>query len=440
MIKVASFLVRLRSAIVAVVVFASFYFGSFIVLQPPDGVVQNSTNRVVVSSSSSSSASLSSTLEEEVVTTTAAAETETAQPPLWEEVAFDANRTCLGFNETWCFDARGTIRYVDQAHHTHYKKAFTLPYRTHAGVEHCLANKHVLFMGDSRVRYQLLDLVDFLQHGVWMQCQDEKMLAAQYPNVTTATPTATATSANRFLNSTTTRFSISPSCYLLDHEHHKRNMQTNDWDDWYSNTTDMLRQEGVQESVCDCYRRSPFRPPSTVENRYFRRRTRYGTIRLTYLQTFDNRFQIHLNQFNSSNPFDNTTQRCLPGNCSQPYTPFTIPQQFSNVLPPYEPTHVVALSGWILRDMSCQLQAYAQAHPGVTVLAQNHPAERKHQTPPPVPPLQCNNISFVDRQTMTAGIPPFFYWDKLHVLSAANRELNAKLLDHLCGGPLVQTV
>ena len=44
--------------------------------------------------------------------------------------------------------------------------------RTRRGVDRCLAHKHIVLIGDSRVRYQYMSLASYLATGSWMKCAD----------------------------------------------------------------------------------------------------------------------------------------------------------------------------------------------------------------------------------------------------------------------------
>jgi hypothetical protein len=199
----------------------------------------------------------------------------------------------------------------------------TIQHYTPAGYEKCLADKTVVMIGDSRVRYQYMHLASTLQSNRFMKCQD-------YPN--------------------RTNNNADPECYLIDHEHHQR-MGTNNWIEWYQESSRMLvgefnpmihsssqnsnnSSEGAQEhhqeqhhtvtmsSLCDCFRPSPFRPESTYENRFVKKSTSFGEVNLIFLQNFEN--VIRMNQqyppFSphyvvSSSSSQQQQQRCQTGEC-----------------------------------------------------------------------------------------------------------------------------
>ena len=105
-------------------------------------------------------------------------------------------------------------------------------------------------------------------------------------------------------------FNITPSnltrqretedCFLIDHEHHQKMTTTslNEWYQWtnrHISSLDKNEEDGEvrQEEYCDCYRSQPFRPGVTFENRYYSKKTRFGTIKVTYMQNFLNSMHFH---------------------------------------------------------------------------------------------------------------------------------------------------
>ena len=172
-------------------------------------------------------------------------------------------RTCTNSSilpEKWCMDERGTPRYVGYVHNkteedSSPSKVIQRRY-TQEGYENCLTDTTVVFIGDSRVRYQFMNLIDFLLSKQFMKCQD-------YDSDDIDPDTA---------------------CYLIDHEHHKK-MGGNDWISWYQQSTLMLattpessKENYQQSSLCDCYRPDPFTSHHTHENRFIERKTLFGEI------------------------------------------------------------------------------------------------------------------------------------------------------------------
>jgi len=148
----------------------------------------------------------------------------------------------------WYCDKGNTPRYVTKSD---YATNITQHY-THEGYEKCLAKKTVVFIGDSRVRYQFLNLADFLISEKFMNCQDHRNYTMQ----------------NR-----------DPACYLIQ----ERLPEV--WNNWYRNTTNMLKSNTSlqQDSLCDCFRAPKFVPAETYENRFIQRSTPFGQVNLVYL-------------------------------------------------------------------------------------------------------------------------------------------------------------
>ena len=127
---------------------------------------------------------------------------------------------------SWCLDTSGTPRFIgagsDDIHRTKDGTVAEKKYRNHAGFEKCLANKHIIIMGDSRVRYQYMALAHFLKTGQWMKCADYDSLLVNH--------------------------TVSPSCFLINEHMH----QPMTWNDWYRSSTNLLQHNTKQQELCDC--------------------------------------------------------------------------------------------------------------------------------------------------------------------------------------------
>jgi hypothetical protein len=121
----------------------------------------------------------------------------------------------------------------------------TIQHYTHKGYEMCLANKTIVFIGDSRVRYQYMNLAHFLISPLsrFMRCDDHP---------------------------TCKKGLIQPDkdCYLIGDGRGGRGMP---WEDWYKNSTNSLSDTN-QLHLCDCYRHTPLKPKLhlTFENRFIK--------------------------------------------------------------------------------------------------------------------------------------------------------------------------
>jgi len=341
------------------------------------------------------------------------------KPRLATAIPLDLTK-CID-NTGWCRRLNSSSFYYSKpngylANSSQTTAANTVLERTHAGVESCLANKHIIFIGDSRVRYQMMALLDFLQREEWMRCDDE-------------------VAANE----------TSDSCYLINHEHHTR-MTKLAWNEWYNQSTQMITSDN-QHHVCDCFRPVPFKAQKTVENRFTQRNGAFGNINITYLQNFGGVLQIHSDSFPPYVPLNESSpNRCTPGNCSQPFDSIPLANALSgshDILERLQPTHVIAQFGWRDHDISCDLEVFAKNHPNIEVMYISHYLTRKGRmsaTPRNHTKwMKCNNHTQVfDRHMMSRNVPASWYWDNVHVLSTVNRVANTELLDVLCGVAVVE--
>jgi hypothetical protein len=310
------------------------------------------------------------------------------------------SKTCNQFG--WCQDDNDDyyLRHNGKSNET----SSRLP--SHRKTEACLANKHLIFIGDSRVRFAYMALADYLKHRRWMKCQDQ------------------------------VQFNLSDlSCFLIDPNHYRKRMQSNSYNQYFNISNQMLTEMGTQEELCDCGREEPFHSTTTSENRYLRRKTPFGEIRITYLQSFKGVLQLHLDQFPPGVPFESEKARCKPGTCMQARTNISIVPAFYDIVTKLEPTHLIANAGWPDFDISCDLKQFNDAFPSVEVAYVSAPAIKRHRSRMDFEHLhKCiQNISVLDRTAMSMSGRSDWYWDKLHVLSILNRQFNVQLLEYLCG-------
>ena len=83
----------------------------------------------------------------------------------------------------WCMDeATQTPRYLGSSHQNNHSPATTaaaaigttyeILHYTHAGYDKCLSNKNIVFIGESRTRYQYMSLVHYLKSEKFLKCND----------------------------------------------------------------------------------------------------------------------------------------------------------------------------------------------------------------------------------------------------------------------------
>ena len=237
-----------------------------------------------------------------------------------------------------CFTARFTVDNIIQAHESPYKWALDVNgtmrylgdgllfdidgdtsgkmYRTFAGYQKTLANKHVVLIGDSRVRYQYLSLVHFLNNGHWLRCRDYDAIPGP----------ENFTSNGK-----------DPDCDLID------DALKVSWPEWFKSSSIRLND------TCDCSRQEPYSAPDIFDNRYFSMSSPYGPIQITFLVSY-----IDLVKFHDAFPPlswepkpGHTPTFCKPGDCSHPASvSLTTGEALLEIVPKLNPTHVFANTGW----------------------------------------------------------------------------------------------
>mmetsp|Transcript_5565 Transcript_5565/g.12678 ORF Transcript_5565/g.12678 Transcript_5565/m.12678 type:complete len:381 (-) Transcript_5565:129-1271(-) len=322
----------------------------------------------------------------------------------------------------WCMDDEMMPRYVGE----NSEQSTDVQLYTHEGYNKCLANKTVVFIGDSRVRYQYMHLAGYLKSKQFMKCDDQ---SPYHPENT----------------------SNDPECYLIDYESHGGR----DWFTWYKESLTMLTDlnnnasstaEAQQDSLCDCFRGGG--PTGSYENRYTRRRTQYGEINLIYLQSSTG--TVFVNQeFPPFNSFDSTSPtRCMPGECSPQNrnNTFTgdVKAALWDILPRLNATHAFINLGWKHKfpfraqsEFTCVMKEYMQAHPNIKLHLMSHPP-KSLDIPNPLKDFDANNlkcgddVGVLDRSIVNEDVPIFWYWDSMHVLSILNEEYNHQLIKKIC--------
>lgn len=326
--------------------------------------------------------------------------------------------SCLGNEsvpENWCFDANKVPRYVGMMNWP----PKTVKHYTYAGYEKCLAGKTIVFIGDSRVRYQFMHLAGYLNTKRWMKCEDYHAL-------------------NNSIQS-------EPECYLINER------LGSDWISWFKNTTEMLNHdEGSrkQSSLCDCFREPAFQPSTSYENRFIKRSTPYGEINLIYLQNFENRIRMD-KEFPPFAPFDQTPKRCKTGECGMDVRVDEFDgntnETLWNIVPKLGATHAFVNRGWEysctfedISDFSCTIREFERQNKDIKVYLITHPPDKIYFADPSakfdVKKLKCNS-DVLDRTSTNKNIPHSWYWDDLHALSILNEEYNHQLVEKICPLP-----
>ena len=325
----------------------------------------------------------------------------------------------------WCIDDDGTPRYTGTVSSNNHTSSVEVIQRyNHAGFEQCLANKTIVFIGDSRVRYQLMNLAGFLKKSTFMKCQDY----------------------NKVLTSNQSYTSPDDDCYLINREFQLGSeMKGNDWTSYYKESTKMIESNNVngkQYSMCDCYRKHPFSDKTTYENRFIKRQTAYGEINLMYLQNF-----VDLIRMNKDFPPYSSfwsDKRCQPGECSDERRSNIFSgntnETLWEILPKLNATHTFVSSGWGPRfvqtaDISCILESFHEHHPNIETYLISHPATQNAKYDKATwfdgDRLKCN-VNSLDRQSMSTNVPEKWYSDRMHVLSILNEEFNHRFIETLC--------
>lgn len=325
---------------------------------------------------------------------------------------------------TWCLDTTQVPHYIGDRNFNN-SDNITITRYNYEGFMHCLTKKTIVFIGDSRVRYQYMHLVNYLTERRFMKCQD---------------------------------YGIEPErgCYLIDHKHHQR-MNAQSWNDWYKKSTLMLGLQNnnsnfsQSQSLCDCYRPGKFRPHTTYENRFVQ--LNGVEINLVYLQNFQN--QVRLNTaYPPFSSFSAADDRCKPGECGDINRTNAFDGDTNatlwEILPRLNTTHALINLGWehlfplqAQSDFTCRMEDFMLMHPNIKLHLISHPTERRFASQNVLQwfdrsKLRCN-VEVLDRSILSQGVPPTWYWDNMHPLSILNEEYNNRLIEMICPLPSVGT-
>ena len=319
--------------------------------------------------------------------------------------------------QNWYLDTSKTPRYVRGEEQSMIPRTSIQLYN-HKGYQHCLANKTVVFIGDSRVRYQFMHLASFLHTQKRMKCWD--YFAIMSDNNITFTP--------------------DPECLSIN-EGFQRQERKRGWTAWYQDSTDLLgTQSSLKENeanLCDCDRSEDKR----YENRFIRRSTPFGDIHLIYIQT-----TMNLMTFNEDFPpfssYAPSPKRCNTGECGgvnrNDVFEGNLNETLWKILPQLNATHAFVNVGWERapgQDYSCELQEFEQNHPEIKTFMITTPPETKHLENDPYfhfpKNLKCK-CNILDRTGMNKNVPGYWYWDRVHVDSILNEAYNDLAIQQIC--------
>lgn len=334
----------------------------------------------------------------------------------------------------WCFDEDDSVpRYVGKTDQESQKEEF---YYSHEEFDECLANKTIVMIGDSRVRYQFLHLLDFLKEGNWMKCSDSKLYNL---NITEA----------------------SERCYFINHDEYSE--LGGKWSGWFSSTSANLIQRNQGDNtqgpsmthICDCYRApGDFDTAKITENRYVQRMTSFGRARLVYIQLFDDtdaRMDRLHPPFSPHWGFDDApAARCAPGDCGPENRKDAFQGHLQSIIhgivPSLHATHVFANLGWdhifgpnAQASLACQFEDLnRQPNIQTKYYMITHPRWQKgfnksyFWDPTNMENFECQNPPVLDRSTMSIGVPKEWYWNGPHALGILNEEFNHQMIKKIC--------
>lgn len=332
------------------------------------------------------------------------------------------------FPETWCVDTHKIPHYTGNNHNPLlFVPKNTIQHYTHEGYQHCLANKTVVFIGESRVRYQFMHLASLLLSQKPLKCEDYLSVLDNTNKNNTFTP--------------------DPNCFLINEY-----VLHTDWNTWFQKSDEAFKPTSTSSrdvNLCDCYRPQETSVIESYENRFIRISTPFGDITLIYLLNF--RDLIRLNEkFPPYTPYaaspssnSSTSTRCKTGECGNGNRTNafegTLNETLWNVLPLLNATHAFVNMGWWPwpSDFSCELQEFQLHHPEIKTFLMTDPPHVKHlgNTSATFDPkrLKCNiPNNILDRSTMTGNVPRGWYWDKMHVYSILNEAYNHVTVEKIC--------
>jgi hypothetical protein len=273
---------------------------------------------------------------------------------------------------------------------------------TTEGMRKCLANKHIMLIGDSRTRFQYISLASALIYGVFPQLKEGR---------------------------TDPKAQVLP--WLLK-------VAPRRWPAYYAETNSFLHTN-ISHELCYCYR--PGSVSQARENRFLRVQSEFGDIQITYLQTFVDK--VYLGP--TFPPFlENGNMSCLINACDpdaiaedtgKSELRFHVAQLLaSGMLDQFCPkiTHLFASTGWKDADIGCNLTKFSE-RTGARTWNIRPPFTTLEKWTLPINANQSCNASILDRTMFTLKAPPRLYLgDSIHVGSSLNEEFNHMMLDEIC--------
>lgn len=309
--------------------------------------------------------------------------------------------------QKWCFDENLRPRYFDE------NKKPKLIWDIDS-TRTCLNNKHIVFIGDSRVRYPYLDFIYFLTFGNFTNCV--------HPFVPFQ---------NLSFNYESEAIAYKDAC-CFSNEGCFRNYQVFfDFPRLVFNKYKALHSR----EYCDCLRKRWDLPKLhyIYENRFFQLTLPGISLRLSYFQNFLD--SVRLNRTIIAREFN--ISKILLKNSTTQVTYHKTTEALEQIVLNINPTHVFLNTGWLERDISCLIKNFTDTklHASNIIYIRN-PWKLKNSYKEPLPGkkinLTCNKIPVFDRFEITRNLNESAFWDDLHVLTPVNEEFIHQMLTIIC--------
>ena len=327
------------------------------------------------------------------------------------------NASTVNLPDGWCLNNESIPFFI--GHEQSQNRSSFIRHYNHKGYERCLANKTLVLIGDSRVRYQFMYLASYLQSKRHMKCKDA------FPSIEQE----------------------DGECEML---------MTHSWKEWYRWTTSKLSNSLEQNALCDCFRKQEMGYRHLIaEYRFLKRSTSYGEINMVYLQSFKDLVQMssEFPPFASFFPSSEGSYRCKPGECSPENRTVVFKGNLNdtmwNILPLLNTTHAFVNHGWAgmknhppskMPQFSCKMNEFTKDYPNIKMGFITHVPERGYTRNKSIPAItermDCE-IEVFDRYPTAENVPTTWYYDRHHVRSILNKEYNHQLVESLCPLPNV---